>query len=189
MVDQEVVVELTDARAIRAIAHEARQQVINILYAEQQPLTATELAARTSLTPSAMSYHLRALERWGVVVRDEGGADDGRQRPWRAAGTQLHIRAGQGAADAGAADALYDAMMRDQWQRIRHLRDLPEPERDGYTSMSVTTFWLTPEEVAEVRDALDRLLQSYDDRQTPDGSRRRVAVSYSVLPVPEPGRS
>ena len=83
-------VTITDARAIRALAHDARQRVIEVLYGEQRPRTATELAALTGLSPSAMSYHLRALEKWGVVERS---ADDGdaRNRPWRAAGTSLRI--------------------------------------------------------------------------------------------------
>ena len=83
-------VTITDARAIRALAHDARQRVIEVLYGEQRPRTATELARLTGLSPSAMSYHLRALEKWGVVERstDEG---DARNRPWRAGGTSLRI--------------------------------------------------------------------------------------------------
>lgn len=73
---------LTDPRAIRAIAHEARQQVIDELYSGSV-LTATEAARICGLSPSAMSYHLRALEKWGIVVRDDTSSD-GRERPWRA---------------------------------------------------------------------------------------------------------
>src|SRR5665811_311433 len=61
---------LTDPRAIRAIAHEARQLVIDELYSGSV-LTATEAAKICGLSPSAMSYHLRALEKWGIVVRDD----------------------------------------------------------------------------------------------------------------------
>ncbi|MDN5770735.1 MAG: helix-turn-helix domain-containing protein [Microlunatus sp.] len=57
------VVKINDPRALRALAHEARQRVIEVLYAEQHARTATELAQMTGLTPSAMSYHLRALEK------------------------------------------------------------------------------------------------------------------------------
>ena len=176
---------LTDARAIRAIAHEARQQVINILYSEQRPLTATQLASRTSLSPSAMSYHLRALENWGVVVRDDAADGDGRNRPWRAAGTVLEIKAGHGVGDAAAADALFESMLDDQRHRIHHLRNLPKAEQEGYTSMGVSTYWLTAEEITELRHTLDELLRTYRDRRLPQGDdRRRVAVTYSVLPVP-----
>jgi len=53
---------LTDPRAIRAIAHEARQLVIDELYSGSV-ITATEAAQICGLSPSAMSYHLRALEK------------------------------------------------------------------------------------------------------------------------------
>ena len=100
-------VTITDARAIRALAHDARQRVIEVLYGEQRPRTATELAALTGLSPSAMSYHLRALEKWGVVERS---ADDGdaRNRPWRAswhesADRHLPPRPGRGGPDGRSA--------------------------------------------------------------------------------------
>ena len=61
-------VEITDPKAIRALAHAARLEVISELYSTQLSRTATELAAQTGLTPSAMSYHLRALQKWGIVA-------------------------------------------------------------------------------------------------------------------------
>ena len=54
-------VMLTDPRAIKALAHPARLAVIDELFAGRQ-LTATECAEIAGLSPSAMSYHLRALE-------------------------------------------------------------------------------------------------------------------------------
>jgi DNA-binding transcriptional ArsR family regulator len=68
-------VEITDPKAIRALAHAARLEVISELYSTQSSRTATELAQQTGLTPSAMSYHLRALQKWGIVVPAEAGAD------------------------------------------------------------------------------------------------------------------
>jgi DNA-binding transcriptional ArsR family regulator len=86
---------LTDPRAIRALAHEARQQVIDELYSGAI-LTATEAAQICGLSPSAMSYHLRALEKWGIVVRDDTSGD-GRERPWRAAAHSLALGRGDSA--------------------------------------------------------------------------------------------
>ncbi|MDX6262847.1 MAG: hypothetical protein QOH84_4535, partial [Kribbellaceae bacterium] len=67
-------VVLTDPRAIRALAHPARQRIIDELYSGRV-LTATECAELAGLTPSATSYHLRALERWGIIERAEGSTD------------------------------------------------------------------------------------------------------------------
>ena len=74
-------------------------------------LTATDAAALCRLTPSAMSYHLRALEKWGIVVRDEG-TTDGRERPWRAPARNLQIsRAANAGSSTVAAKAFASSMM------------------------------------------------------------------------------
>jgi DNA-binding transcriptional ArsR family regulator len=80
---------LTDPRAIRALAHPARQRIIDELYSGRV-LTATECAELSGLTPSATSYHLRALARWGIIERADASAD-GRERPWRAVAGSLMI--------------------------------------------------------------------------------------------------
>src|SRR5674476_35914 len=124
---------LTDPRAIRAIAHQARQQVIDELY-NGSILTATEAAQICGLSPSAMSYHLRALEKWGIVVRDNPSSD-GRERPWRASANELSIGRGDGASGASvrqAANAVISTFMVglnmavDAWLRN-------EPEAKGTT--------------------------------------------------------
>lgn len=85
-----VPVTITDPLAMRALAHKVRLDVIDELFSSQRSHTATELARRFGLTPSAMSYHLRALEKWGYVVR-AAGVGDGRERYWRAAGSSLNV--------------------------------------------------------------------------------------------------
>jgi DNA-binding transcriptional ArsR family regulator len=74
---------LDDARMMRALAHPARIRILQHL-ALDGPATATECAEVAGLSPSACSYHLRALARYGFVDEDPASAADGRQRPWRA---------------------------------------------------------------------------------------------------------
>ncbi|HET6987330.1 MAG TPA: winged helix-turn-helix domain-containing protein, partial [Kribbella sp.] len=105
-------VVITDPRAIRALAHPARQRIIDELYSGRV-LTATECAELAGLTPSATSYHLRALERWGIVERADASAD-GRERPWRALGTGLQIASQS--ADSGRVAT--HAMMRTNVDRV-----------------------------------------------------------------------
>src|SRR6478672_7008969 len=82
-------VKLEDPGALKALAHPARLAVVDELY-QGTERTASELAELTGLSPSAMSYHLRALERWGIVERGDE-REDGRERPWRAAGRTLSL--------------------------------------------------------------------------------------------------
>lgn len=82
-------VVLRDPAAIKALTHPARLAVLDELFAGRE-LTATECAAIAGISPSAMSYHLRALARAGIVVPGTP-SEDGRRRPWRAAGTGLQV--------------------------------------------------------------------------------------------------
>jgi DNA-binding transcriptional ArsR family regulator len=74
--------KITDPRAMRALAHPARLAIMEHLGLEG-PATATECAEVAGLSPSACSYHLRALARYGFVEEDREHAADGRHRPWR----------------------------------------------------------------------------------------------------------
>src|ERR687885_2295541 len=77
---------LEDPRAMRALAHPTRLALLDHLHSIEQA-TATECAAVIGESPSALSYHLRALARWGFVEEGEGGV--GRERPWRATAARI----------------------------------------------------------------------------------------------------
>lgn len=76
-------VRLTDPKMMRALAHQARIAIWTHL-GLYGPATATECAEIAGLSPSACSYHLRTLARYGFVEEDRASASDGRERPWRA---------------------------------------------------------------------------------------------------------
>jgi len=76
-------VKLTDPKMMRALAHQARIAIWTHL-GLNGPATATECAEIAGLSPSACSYHLRTLARYGFVEEDPASAADGRERPWRA---------------------------------------------------------------------------------------------------------
>lgn len=84
-------VTLTDPRMMRALAHPARI-AIWVHLALHGPATATECAEVAGLSPSACSYHLRALARYGIVEEDPDSAADGRQRPWRVKMVAFNIK-------------------------------------------------------------------------------------------------
>ncbi|MFC4057580.1 ArsR/SmtB family transcription factor [Planomonospora corallina] len=75
--------ELSDPRAMRALAHPARLAILNRLRTDGAA-TATEVAEVVGVTPSAASYHLRMLAKYGFV-EDAPARGDGRERLWRRA--------------------------------------------------------------------------------------------------------
>lgn len=178
-------VVVTDPRAMRALAHPARLAVLEAL-GEGSELTATACAELTGLTPSAMSYHLRALEKWGFVERADSG-EDGRERPWRSVGRGFRIDALPDAAAAAAATAVsqvvVDRMNADLNHWIAHESDQP---RDWVSVAGIanTQKWLTVEEVRELQALCDDFLAARRDRTAadhPDGARR-VRVTRVVIP-------
>jgi DNA-binding transcriptional ArsR family regulator len=72
---------ITDVAVMRALAHPKRIALITHL-ASAGAATATECAGVVGLTPSATSYHLRALAKVGMV-EEAPGRGDGRERFWR----------------------------------------------------------------------------------------------------------
>jgi DNA-binding transcriptional ArsR family regulator len=156
---------LTDPRAIRAIAHEARQQVIDELYSGSV-LTATEAAQICGLSPSAMSYHLRALEKWGIVVRDDASSD-GRERPWRASAQYLQLGRGEGASGTSmrqAANAVISTLLVGMSKSVSDMLESGASPKG--TQVSHGRLYLTDEEAAALNQELDELVQRYDAGRT-----------------------
>src|SRR6266480_7471248 len=77
-------IELTDPRALRAIAHPVRMRLVGLLRREG-PLTATRAAELLGESSGTCSFHLRQLARYGLV--EEAGGGTGREKPWRATTT------------------------------------------------------------------------------------------------------
>jgi DNA-binding transcriptional ArsR family regulator len=185
-------VRLTDPRAIRALAHPARLAVIDELYTGRQ-LTATECAAIAGLSPSAMSYHLRSLERFGIVERAEG-AGDGRERPWRAAGSYLQVDSRNGGlGEVAAAAALGSTVLSrtvEQYERFLARRAAETPEWVAAAEASFGQVWLRPEEAEEIgRKFLDVIEQYHGRRKDRPADARRVRLAVLVFPVDEPGEA
>ncbi|WP_011693181.1 ArsR/SmtB family transcription factor [Arthrobacter sp. FB24] len=182
-------VEITDPKAIRALAHAARLEVISELYSTQVSRTATELAAQTGLTPSAMSYHLRALQKWGIV-EPAATAGDARERRWRAAGTDFTINSGGGVASPEFAvlDLELDAFRRrvDAYAKVRDERrkNNESIEAPGVVVLSSDLLYLTPAQRAELTGRVFGLLKEYeleDPDHVPEGAERTAAM-WSLIP-------
>lgn len=73
--------ELTDLRALKALAQPRRQQMLQHLTVHG-PATSATLARALGLNTGATSYHLRELARYGFV-EETSGPGRGRERWWR----------------------------------------------------------------------------------------------------------
>ena len=181
---------LTDPRALRALAHPARTAVVDDLY-QGNVRTSSQLAAITGLSASAMSYHLRALEKWGIVRRATSAEHqrDARERPWERAARGLSW-AGHDAGSA-ASDTLLGIYLgrlaRDlaAWRRV----EPPDPE-DPWSDASTVNRgfpWMTADELDALNRSVQKLIDPFVGRSAashPDGARR-VAFFFASAPVVE----
>ncbi len=93
-------VDLTDPKAMRALAHPLRWALLEAL-AQAGTLTATQASEMLSESPANCAFHLRTLAKYGFV--EEAGGGRGRERPWRR--TYDTLSWGRNPDDPGAAIA------------------------------------------------------------------------------------
>jgi DNA-binding transcriptional ArsR family regulator len=160
-------VVLSDPSAVRALAHPARLVVIDALYAGKV-LTATECAELAGITASAMSYHLRALEKYGLVRRAESRGD-ARERPWMRAGANLTIRLGDKGSRSSSMSAaellIANSVEIDRRRLVAAMHADAESGADqtwdGTTHYSRGQLLLDPDEARELVDAITAVVTPY----------------------------
>ena len=168
---------------MRALAHPDRLRMIELL--REGPSTASRLARRVGESSGSTSYHLRVLERAGVI-REEPDLGNGRERWWRRTAPLLYVPIQEdveGRALAARMRSIF--FQRDDDVRRRFLAGEAELDPE-WTRNSFIGSWfvdLTPEEADElgrqVMRTLDELRRRSEPR--PEGARR-VLVSFSALP-------
>jgi DNA-binding transcriptional ArsR family regulator len=180
---------LDNPRMMRALAHPARIAILQHL-ALDGPATATECAGVVGMSPSACSYHLRALARYGVVEEDPASAADGRQRPWRARIISVSFDEGEpGQPDAvrAAGHLLVESML----TRFGEIRAEYLARADRYPAewrdvagWNQDVLHVTVAEAAVLRDQIRALLASYrrlDPADRPPDAHR-VHALLDLLP-------
>ena len=170
-------VELTDPKMMRALAHQARIAIWMHL-GLNGPATATECAEIAGLSPSACSYHLRTLARYGFVEEDPASAADGRERPWRARLLAFNLGEGPGmpAATRVASRLLVENMRAAaEENRARYVARQSEYPADWQSAAGelFSVAHVTPEELQRMREQVLELMAPYvrlDPASRPSGA-------------------
>jgi DNA-binding transcriptional ArsR family regulator len=179
-------VELTDPRALRALAHPTRLKLVTLLR-RRGPMTASRAGELIGESPASCSFHLRQLARWRLV--EEAGGGRGRERPWRATARSTAWKvSGPEAAEPSAALSALVA----QYQMGALLRALealpgePEPWQRAH-QLTDTVLELTPEQLEELGARVLELIRSYGGPQAEAerDSARRVGIIFAGFPLPE----
>ena len=181
---------LRDPKAIKALAHPARLAVLEEFMAKRE-LTATECADIAGLSPSAMSYHLRSLAKWGIITPTD--SRDQRERRWKLAEGGFQVEPDQPIASAAASATLaariLDRQRADVLAFFNNQAAEPPDWRDAVT-VSTSTFWLTADEAhalgKTVMDLVDELQHRAEGGNRPPDAR---ATQIGIVIVPERERT
>src|SRR5215218_10870953 len=73
---------------LKALGHPLRLKVLQVLGESDRPLTNRELAARLSVDPGHLHFHVRMLHRAGLIELAES---DGREKPYRPVAKHLKV--------------------------------------------------------------------------------------------------
>jgi predicted transcriptional regulator len=189
---------LTDPKAIRALAHPVRWALLEVL-SQAGTLTATQASEMLGESPANCAFHLRTLAKYGFV--EEAGGGRGRERPWRQTYDGMSWRTRQGDPQASlAAEALDQVWMDRLLTRARRSLTSMTSWSEAFNEdlgASSSRLYVTPEEArelhAEMMKTFERLVgadhrfaERRDPRLRPPGSVpvEFVLLGYPVLDAP-----
>jgi DNA-binding transcriptional ArsR family regulator len=177
-----------DVDAVRALSNPHRVAILYFLLSGRAR-TATECAAEVGGTASACSYHLRELERFGFVEREES-AGDGRERPWRAAAVGFSIGLDvveESLVGRAAEMALSRAEFIENQRLVKRFldaRDQLDPAWRAASDFHTFELLVTPDELAALNGEIAQLLRTYRAPTRADAPHdaEPVHVIYQAFP-------
>lgn len=180
-----------DLAALRGLAHPLRVRILDEL-AMYGPLTASGLGERLGESSGSTSYHLRQLERQGLVAED-AARGTARERWWMRPPGSLTLHDAR-ELPPGSADRIATEVIDDEWMRGREsaLREFRRAADDAFdaewfeaASIDTVNVRLTAEQlrrfVAEVDAVIWRYLDDY--KTTPSPGSRPVQIQLSAFPL------
>jgi DNA-binding transcriptional ArsR family regulator len=169
--------ELTDPRALRALAHPLRMSLVGLLRQHGQ-LTATQAGELLDESPASCSFHLRQLAKYGLV--EEAGGGHGRERPWRATALFTKWSSTGSTPEYAAAVADLRAFLAQRYfENLMQWLDADRDEPSEWQEAAVfgdAILYLTADELKRFGEALDALVEPFvgrvaDPAERPEGSR------------------
>ncbi len=169
---------------MRAMAHPLRLRLLEVL--RDGPSTATKLAAELGESSGATSYHLRILERAGLV-EEETMRGNARDRWWRRIPAVVYLPTDADDTEGRAleAEARLVHIRRDEEALARFTRALPTLEQQWRKAAFTGSFnvWLTPDEVFKLGlEMLARIDELRREPSTRPDDARKVLLTFRALP-------
>ena len=189
---------LTDPKAIRALAHPVRWALLEAL-SQAGTLTATQASEMLGESPANCAFHLRTLAKYGFV--EEAGGGRGRERPWRQSYDGMSWRTRTDDPQASAAAEALDQVWLDRSltrarQGLTSMTKWPKGLEDSLGATTTRLYVTAAEadqlysEISEVFERLVGMHHRYADRRDPKLRPADalpvefVLMAYPVLDLP-----
>jgi DNA-binding transcriptional ArsR family regulator len=189
-------VRVSDPRALKALAHPVRNRILEHLQV-YGPATATDCAAVAGMSPSACSYHLRLLERYGFVEKGhDEDRSDGRERLWKAVVRAWTAEAGADTdpSEMQAIDmALARVLLASSAEKVLAWVDQSARDSQSWRDASLisnSTIVATADELKQIHDQIQAVLRPFLLRERgaealPDQARL-VHAAVRLTPAANP---
>ena len=188
----EPAVQVTDVRALRALAHPLRNRLLGQLRLNG-PATASQLGRVVGESSGSTSYHLRQLEQYGFVEEVEGQGT-ARERWWRARHRMTSWQAADLVSQEGGAE-VQDEMTRLQLDGHARVLTAWQAQKDELAAEWLTVASLNdyalrvrPEEaralVAELNGVMTRWMDQHPTDRPVEGAEL-VSVLLDLVPLKE----
>lgn len=176
--------DLESLEQFRAIADELRLRILDLL--TQQALTVTQVGERLGIAPAKAHYHVRELERVGLVrlvaTRENRGI---LEKYYRVVARELRVPGGllqrMPADEAISANRQFlDYLTRGYLAAVaRRLRDGGDNSGSNLLSSSI---WATDEEMRELTARVGELIKPYDHPRDTPGEFERIFAQITYTP-------
>ena len=187
-VPPEPVVDVTDPRTLRALAHPLRTGLLALLRAEG-PSTASRLGQRVGESSGTTSYHLRQLAALGFV-EEVAGRGTARERWWRAMHRSTRWRTEDLVEQPGGREVVEELTHQSLGRQRRMLaahaeqRESLDPVWRDAVSLNDWALHLTPEATVELAEELNGVLARWRAEREDPGAPL-VHVLLDLFPLTE----
>jgi DNA-binding transcriptional ArsR family regulator len=188
----EPAVEVTDVRALRALAHPLRNRLLGQLRLHG-PATASRLGRAIGESSGATSYHLRQLAHYGFVEEVEGRGSV-RERWWRARHRMTSWQAADVVAQEGGTEVQHEMtrLQIDQHARVlaawHDQKDALDPAWTAAASVNDYALRLRPEQAQALTEELNGVITRWMEEHpgdVPAEGTELVSVLMDVVPLTE----
>lgn len=189
MAENREIRDLTDAKALSALANRHRSRILDVLSVDG-PSTASAIATRIDLAIGSVSHHLKVLSEVELVEEAPELAKDRRERWWRLVSKSTRWARSDFAGDTAALNAALAAeslSLQKQLERARDWMARSNLEDPWDLAAFATQTWmkLSPAELSELSAELIGVLRSWrkrTDNAADEAERHPVLVFIRGFP-------